>query len=213
MKPLLIAIIALAMLPLARWTSGQVVFSFDENGNGTQLSTSGGSSPIPVTLTTGFPPVYHLGYKSIAGDVLIFELPASNKASDLLRFDNQGNLTVYSDFEAGDVADLADVRTFPTLQANTFNVLETSLNGGPALEGGVNGLFGYQPAHGSGLPGAPRGNDPPVSINFTSDVPEPSTALIFGGAALALLVRRRKSIAVKLSKPSVSNTQIEKEKP
>jgi hypothetical protein len=194
MKPILIATMALAVLPLARHASGQLVFSFDENGNGTQLTTSGGSSPIPVTLTPGFPPVYHLGYKSTAGDVLIFELATSNTPSDLLRFDNQGDVTVYSEFEAGDVADLADMRTFPTLLGNSTSALETSLNGGPALEGSVNGLFGYQPPHGSGDPGAPRGNAPPVTINFTSDVPEPSSALIFCGAALALLVRRRKSI-------------------
>jgi hypothetical protein len=212
MKPLLIATIAMAMLPLVRRASGQLTFSFDENGNGTLLTTSGVSSPVPMTLIPGAPPVYHLGYKSTAGDALVFELPTSNTPSDLLRFDNQGNVTVYSDFETVDVADLADVRTFPTLQSVVTNVLETSPNGGPALEGGVNGLFGYRPAHGSGLPGAPRGSAPPVTINFTSDVPEPSTAMIFCGAALALLVRRRKPVDGYPPNLSVHQHPFQKEK-
>jgi len=186
MRMTTISSIALFVALLAGRSAAQT-FNFDENGKGTEISTAGVVTPIPFSNP---PLTYHLGYPSTPGDILLFE-PTSlaNVLSDILRFDAQGNVTVFSDASPSDPADsLADVTQFPAPGPVAVPLTET----GPEI--GPNGLFGYTPAFGT--PGAPSvATAPPVTFNFTSDVPEPSTLLLFAGAALALLVRRRRPIA------------------
>jgi hypothetical protein len=192
MKALIISSIALAVALSVRPASGQS-FTFDENGRGVEITTSGGTTPIPVTLSK--PPVYHLGYLSIPGDILIIEPGTPNNApSDMLRFDAQGNVTVFSDVEPNDVVELADVTALPPPVSPFTTVTENGPNGGPGVEGGVNGLFGYTPPVGS--PGASPAGAVPVTLNFISDVPEPSSwGLLILALGLGLLMRRRRPIA------------------
>jgi hypothetical protein len=119
--------------------------------------------------------------------------------SDLLRFDANGKLTVFSDVETSDIPplDLADVG-IPTPAPGAVFPLETNAAGGPAVEGGINGLFGYQPA--PGTPGGfPVGTVGTIDYNFISDtsVPEPSSLmeLGLGVVTIGLLFRRWRPIA------------------
>ena len=72
-------------------------------------------------MTKSSPPVYHLsaafaaagqGFIPTPGDVVVNETATAQISSDLLRFDANGNLTVFSDIETNDVPpfDLADLR-------------------------------------------------------------------------------------------------------
>jgi hypothetical protein len=121
--------------------------------------------------------------------VLISESAVAQIPSDLLRFDANGNLTVFSELESSDKPpfDLADVAAFPTPGTNLVNLLETDQFANPAVEGKENGIFGYTP--GPGMPGSfPAGTVGSVTYNFISDaVPEPSTFMLAGCGALALL--------------------------
>jgi hypothetical protein len=192
-KSLAISSIALVVVLWVLPASGQT-FTFDENGRGTQVTTAGGTVSIP--FSTG-PLTYHLGYTSTAGDIVLTEGTLANTTSDLLRFDAQGNVVVFSDLEPGEPSpDLADVTALPPPNTGFLTLAENGPGGGPGLEGGINGLFGYTPAPGSGLPGAPIVGAAPVTLNFISDVPEPSSwALMLLVAGLALLIRRRRPIA------------------
>ena len=194
MKSLVISSIALIVVLWVRPVSGQT-FTFDENGRGTEITTSGGTVTIPFS-TSPAPLTYHLGYPSMAGDILILEPGSPNNVlTDILRFDANGNVTVFSDASATDPADsLADVTQFPTPMTPSITVLENAPGGGPGLEGGVNGLFGYTPA--PGTPGSAPAGVAPVTFNFVSDVPEPSSwGLLVLGLGVALLARRRRQIA------------------
>jgi hypothetical protein len=192
MKTLVISSIALIVVLSVRPASAQT-FTFDENGKGTITTGSGTisitGSPTPAPLT------YKLGYASTAGDIVVVEPGTPNNApSDILRFDANGNVTVFSDFESGEVPDLADVAALPTPSTNAVFPLENGPGGAPGIEGGMNGLFGYTPP--VGTPGSGPSTAGPVTFNFISDVPEPSTwGLLVVGLGVALLARRRKPIA------------------
>ena len=190
MKTFVISSIALIVVLSVRPVSGQT-FTFDENGRGVNVTTGTAipfsNSPAPLT--------YHLGYPSTAGDIVVTEPGTPNNApSDILRFDAQGNVTVFSDFESGEQPDLADVTALPAPSTNAVFPLENGPGGAPGLEGGVNGLFGYTPP--AGTPGSAPATVGPVTFNFVSDVPEPSTwGLLVVGLGVALLARRRRPIA------------------
>jgi hypothetical protein len=194
MKSVVISSIAMIVVLSFRPVLGQT-FTFDENGKGTQITTSGGTVPIPVSNVPA-PLTYQLGYASTPGDILLFEPGTStNILSDILRFDANGNVTVFSELEPGEPSpDLADVPALPLPGPVFINQVESGPNGLPGLEGSMNGLFGYTPPAGS--PGSTAAGVAPVTLNFVSDVPEPSTwGLVVVGLGVALLVRRRKPIA------------------
>jgi hypothetical protein len=194
MKSVVISSIALIAALSVRPALGQT-FTFDENGKGTVITTSGGTAPIPVSNMPA-PLTYHLGYASTAGDILVFEPgTATNVLSDILRFDGNGNVTVFSELEPGETSpDVADVPALPLPGTVFINQLETGPNGLPGLEGSMNGLFNYVPA--AGTPGSTPAGVAPVTFNFISDVPEPSSwGLLIVGLGVALLARRRKPIA------------------
>jgi hypothetical protein len=193
MKSLVISSIALIAVLSARPASGQT-FTFDENGRGTVITTAG-TVNIPFS-TSPAPLTYQLGYNSTPGDILIFEPGATtNTLSDILRFDAQGNVTVFSELEPGEPnPDLADLAALPTPGPVVVNAFENGPNGAAGAEGSVNGLFGYVPA--AGTPGSTPAGVAPVTLNFISDVPEPSSwGLLVLGLGIALLARRRKPIA------------------
>jgi hypothetical protein len=171
-------------------STAQIIVNFDENGNGTF-----GGSPMSFRVNPGLR--YQLPINITVGDIVVTEGPVGPNGttdSDLLQFDDNGGVTVFSDLEAGETnPDLADVpaANFPITPPGALTFAETDPSGGPAVEGGVNGLFGYAP-----LPTQPGGNPngPQLIYNFTSDsVPEPSSAMLVGIGAAALLIRRRRS--------------------
>ena len=165
----------------------------DENGGGSYFGPNGELHTWGGMVTLSSPPVYHLqtalGFVPSPGDVLVSDAATAVLPGDLLRFDGNGNLTVYSDVEASDVPpfDLADVGV-PTPATNLVTRLETDPTGGPAVEGQINGLFGYSPA--PGTPGGyPAGTVGSITYEFVSDTPEPAALTWLGCAATALLRR------------------------
>jgi hypothetical protein len=181
--------------------------NIDENGGGSYFGPNGQSHTWGGFVTLSSPPVYHLtpafaatgvNVVPVPGDIVVTETAAAQIPSDLLRFDGNGNLTVFSDFESTDKPpfDLADVGV-PTPATNAVFKLETDQFGGPAVEGGENGLFGY--TAGPGTPGGfPAGTAGTITYNFISDkaVPEPSTLVELGvGLTIGLLFLRRRRVA------------------
>jgi MYXO-CTERM domain-containing protein len=191
MQTFVISSIALIVVLSVRPASAQT-FTFDENGRGQNITTG---TAIPFSVLPA-PLTYDLGYTSTAGDIVVTEPGTPNNApSDILRFDANGNVTVFSDLESTDPSpDLADVTALPTPSTNAVFLLENGPGGAPGVEGGVNGLFGYTPP--AGTPGSGPASLGPVTFNFISDVPEPSSwGLAVLGLGLALLIRRRRPIA------------------
>ncbi len=182
----------------------QFQINIDENGGGTYFGPNGESHTWGGFVTLSSPPVYHIAAATAAtgttlaptpGDVLISESATAQIPSDLLRFDANGNLTVFSDVESSDKPpfDLADVGV-PTPGTSVVSLLETDQFGNPAVEGKENGIFGYSPT--PGMPGSfPAGTPGTVTYNFISDaVPEPSTFALaaFGWLGIFLVRRRRR---------------------
>ncbi|HEV2970553.1 MAG TPA: hypothetical protein VGY55_11335 [Pirellulales bacterium] len=204
MKRMYSMIVAILLIAAAHPAMAQIQVNTDENGGGTY--TYFGTHNWGGFVTKSSPPVYHLEAALAAvtppgpnpivtpGDVIVNEVATAQISSDLLRFDNNGNLTVFSDIEANEPPplDLADVGV-PAPGTNVVILPETSPSGGPPVEGGVNGLFGYQP--GPGMPGGfPNGVAGTISYNFYSDgsVPEPSTGMM-AVLACGLVWWKRKS--------------------
>jgi hypothetical protein len=126
--------------------------------------------------------VYTLPSAVTPGDLLLFEQQVTTQQSDIVRF--EGNQAFFfSDREAGETPDLADVTQLPAAQANAIPLTEN----GPE---GNNGVV-YTPS--TSTPGFPT-TGVNVTYNIMSDVvPEPSAALLAGmGGALLLFVRRRR---------------------
>ncbi|MGA2440555.1 MAG: PEP-CTERM sorting domain-containing protein [Tepidisphaeraceae bacterium] len=188
--------------------------NFDEQGNGTLVFggqivgvLQGFMSVDPTTnmTTLTYPIQAIMGSPVSAGDVLITEPPSNSAYSDLLRFDTNGNLYVYSDLDPGETppppTTISADQGLPPLSgpptnpfANPYNNVagpfaETGLPGQPYSDD-ANGLFGYIP--GAGAPGFII-NGPPVIYNFTSDVPEPCTLGVLAVGSLGLMIRRRRA--------------------
>lgn len=197
-------IVAVAMMALSlRSTSAQVdIINVDENGNGTAILGSSGSVPLLVTKSS--PPVYHLGallgFVPTAGDIVLSEfLGTGLVTSDLLRFDGNGDLTVFSDVSSAehDPVSLADVG-IPTFQSNVNVAPETDTSGSSRASapdsGFENGLFNDAVPAGAAPGAGPAGSSVVIVYNFISDpgvVPEPASLSLLALAAPALLVRRR----------------------
>jgi PEP-CTERM motif len=135
--------------------------------NGTPLPSGMAVDPFSGMATLS----YTLPTPGIPGDVLMLEQPSTGLASDLIRFDGQSHLFFFSDFSTSDPPDSpADVGLPPNRLPNLLVFPET----GP--EGGLNGLFGYQPT-----PNEPGGDPTGATTsvyNFISDVPEPGSSLL-----------------------------------
>ncbi len=166
-----------------------MVLSLDENGNslfnGNSLPWGIGASGVdptpPGPIYTLF---YNLPFKVVPGDVQIFE--PDGTVSDVLRFiDTPGttfsSIYVYSDRDptAPDF-DLADsMIPLPWASAIVIPMPESG------SEGGWNGV--------SWTPGFndPGATSAPITYEFTSDVPEPTTICLLGLGALSLIRRKK----------------------
>ena len=163
----------------------QPVITIDEFGNGNISGT-----PLPSALAldpfSGMTTLsYTLPFPAIRGDVVISDV--SGAVSDILRFEGNFTLYVYSDNDLSEPnPSPADVGFPAAIQPSPVFAQETGVEPGP------NGLFGYNP--GFTLPG---GNTAGVTYNFISDptpAPEPGTlALLAGGLGVSgfSLLRRK----------------------
>ncbi|HWX19430.1 MAG TPA: hypothetical protein VN578_05940 [Candidatus Binatia bacterium] len=174
----------------ATTTLGQIVFSFDENGKG-----SGPGGPLPSTIAvepvSGMATLsYMLPFPVAPGDVLLLEPTNSTGLvlSDLVRFGgaNHNQVFFFSDAEANERLDLADVPVLPQPVTGAISLNEV----GPE---GNNGAV-WAPPPGSGLPGDPPSGVGPVTYQIISDIPEPASfafTALAGGLLLALKWRRQ----------------------
>jgi len=169
----------------ATTTFGQLVFSFDENGNGT------GPTSGPLPFAKAIDPVsgittlsYTLPFPVAPGDVLLFEGTNSTVFSDIVRFGgvNHNQVFFFSETEAGEPPDLADVPTLPQPQAGAVSLTEV----GP--EGNNGATWG--PPLGSGAPGDPGPSVGPAVYQIVSDIPEPAGLALAALAGGLLLARR-----------------------
>jgi hypothetical protein len=205
MKRISSTIVATLLIVAAHPAMAQFQVNIDENGGGTYFGPNGESHTWGTFVTKSSPPVYHLlaafaavtppepNFIPTPGDVIVNEVSTAQISSDLLRFDGKGNLTVYSDLDNVPPFALTDVGV-PAPGPVMVILPETSPTGGPPVEGGVNGLFGYQPA--PGMPGGfPAGSVGTMDYNFFSDgsVPEPSTGVL-AVLACGLMWWKRKMI-------------------
>jgi hypothetical protein len=85
------------------------IISLDELGNlkvdGVASQGTIGRDPISNIYTLS----YTLPFAGNPGDVVLAETPASGVASDILRFPGNGHAYYFSDLEAGETIDAADV--------------------------------------------------------------------------------------------------------
>ena len=180
------SIFALASTIIVTAASAQtngLVITVDELGKG-----NFNGQPIPSTIAvepfSGIPTLqYTLPFAGTPGDVLLVE-PQGN-FSDIVRFDGQGHLFFFSDREAGEAPDPADVAQLPP-PLTQFPVATKDEVG---LEGRNGALYTPTP----GQPGFEPSSAAPVTYNIISDVPEPGSLATFalGGGILLLLNWRR----------------------
>jgi len=163
----------------------QAVITIDEFGNGdisgTPLPSAMALDPFSGMTTLS----YTLPFPAIRGDIVLSDV--SGAVSDILRFEGNFTLYVYSDNDLSEPnPSPADVGFPAAIQPSPVFAQETGVEPGP------NGLFGYNP--GFVLPG---GNSAGVTYNFISDpapTPEPGTlALLAGGLGISgfSLLRRK----------------------
>jgi len=163
----------------------QPIITVDEFGNGdisgTPLLSAMATDPFSGMTTLS----YTLPFPAIQGDVVLSD--ALGTVSDILRFDGNFTLYIYSDMNLSEPnPSPADVGFPAAIQPSSVFFQET----GP--EPGPNGLFGYNP--GFTLPG---GNSAGATYNFISDpapTPEPgSLALLAVGLGISgfSLLRRK----------------------
>lgn len=180
-------------------------WTLDENGNAS-LTDPFGSPPIlfpglgvlapePISgMTTLFYPLGAiLGIPTTPGDVLLREPGApTNTFSDLLRFNQNGDVWFFSDRETNEItADLADVFVMPQPLPGAVSILEI----GP--EGNNGALYIPSPTQPGGDAAGflfPDG----LAYNIISDVPEPASLSLaaLGGAAWLFFRRQRRGVLV-----------------
>jgi hypothetical protein len=163
----------------------QITITVAENGNGLFTNDRGVSFPLTAALLPdpgpgGLPAALTYGLFNppglVSGDLLLVEQGGGGTISDLVRFNpqqNGGSLVFYSTLGDGAAA-LAD-QGFPTdLYANAKALMES-----------VGGLTDYTPT--AGQPGFVTGNlvTYVIQSNEQSVVPEPSSLVLAGTAALA----------------------------
>jgi hypothetical protein len=161
------------------------VLTVDEFGVGTYNGTPLASGPL-FDPSSGITTIgYTLPFPAVPGDVVLSE-PNIGTVSDVLRFDGNGNLFFFSDFDLSDPPDAPADKGLPsTYQLNTVFFTESG------VEGGLQGLFGYAP--GSGDPGD---NSAGAIYNFISDVPEPGALpLLACGLGMLGYVQHRRKLA------------------
>ncbi|MGA2322774.1 MAG: PEP-CTERM sorting domain-containing protein [Sedimentisphaerales bacterium] len=177
------AVCVCVLLTTAAW--GNIVVSFDENGNG-NVNNNGVITPLAYKMLNS-PMIPILAYQPPlpvypfwSGDLVVME-PGTTTISDVVRFVG-AQFAVYSDNSDG-VDSLADIGIPEELLSNVVYVDEVG------LENGMNGVV-YTPV--SRQPGWPTlsGNDA-VTYKFISDIPEPATICLLGLGALSLLRKRR----------------------
>ena len=166
------------------------IITVDEFGVGTYNGTPLGwqttlADPFSGMLTLS----YNLPFPGVRGDVVLDEPPVPpSQHSDVLRFDGNGHLFFFSDWDLTDPPDSPADKGLPSSYI-TPTVFYTET--GP--EAGPNGLFGYV-ALGNN-PGADTSPTPIANLyNFISDVPEPGILplLACGLGILGFVQRRRK---------------------
>ena len=182
---LLAPVVALAFLAFSGPASAAPI-AIDEFGNGVGtigrgfFATDPGPDGLPSVLT------YRLPFAGVAGDVVLREGPAFTNGSDLLRFNGNGTLVVYSVADVGEGVPedpgAGDVALTPgqiRLQSN-FVILN---------EVGPEGLNGISYTPNLNQPGFDSSGP---TYNFVSDVPEPSTLILLASGLTGLAVRQRK---------------------
>ena len=118
------------------------------------------------------------------GDVVLQD-PGTSATSDLVRFDPDGKIYLFSTLQPGDATpDMADSVTPGTwatvlthLQSPNYSFSESTGAGGAV------GLFNYAPYLGD-----PGGSDDAVTYNVVSSVPEPTTFVMLLGFGVAGLL-------------------------
>ncbi len=186
-----LAFVGLVLLAAANATAQVTpIFTFDENGNGTFVDASGNAQPVSgvaaVDPLSGYQAaVYTPPFAFFPGDVVLLE-PGTSAISDLIRFEDDGNIYFLSEIESGEThPDMADsVRPEDWAQILLQNPVKYFDETGP--EEGVNGLFGYEPHD----PGTEPGVAMPIAVqyNMVSDVPEPTAfAMLLGFGVASLL--------------------------
>jgi hypothetical protein len=175
----LITICLVCVLTAAAW--GNIIITFDENGNGTTKDVSGSITPL-ISGGGGAagPLFYELSYAVSDGVLAVMEPDGS--ISDILNF-SDGLVFVYSEAEPGlPENDKADTG-IPSylLPLISLRIDEVGLEG-------INGAT-YTPT--PGQPGYWQGANEPVTYVFISDIPEPATMVLLGLGALSLIRRKK----------------------
>jgi PEP-CTERM motif len=184
-----LAAIAAIMLTCISPAFAQVnSIAVDESGHMTINGAPGPAAIVGVEPISGQNTlIYTLPFQGIQGDVLLYEGSVTNSPlSDIVRFDANFSMYIFSDTPPSDPADSQADGPLPTfILPNNVSLSEV----GPE---GNNGAI-WQPGA-TGIGGDP--NNPNVIYHIVSDgfVPEPSSLLLvgLGGSGLLLAVRRRR---------------------
>ena len=163
-------------------------FTFDENGNGFFVDGSGNSLTVAGVAAkdplSGYQAaVYTPPFMFFSGDLVLND--PNGGISDLIRFENDGNIYFLSVLEPGDT-NPAMADSVPPADWGQIS-LQTPVKSFPetALAGGGNGLS-YMPVDPDTEPGVAV----PIAVQYTiiSDVPEPSTFVMLVGFGVASLL-------------------------
>jgi hypothetical protein len=164
-------------------------FTFNENGvatfdyhNGTVVSVVGtpGKDPLSPYQAAVYD-VSQLFDFDTTGDVILRE-PGTSETSDLIRFYEDGKIYFLSEFEAGEVnPEMAD-SVPPGMWGNVPHQALVAYFDEVGPEGGLNGLFNYRPTL------FQPGGGESIEYNIISDVPEPTSFVMFLGLGVAGLL-------------------------